>query len=879
MSLEQIQQNYADATGFVIDRTVSPPKILGQAFLVSKSRAVTCASSVFNYVEAPWALGLNFIHPDVTDSIKNITLHQDFDKVAARKWYLAQTGNPGDQLILPNDMASLSLDFNTPNVEPDKLAELNRALSLPFSSEGVESSGNIRGIEFLSVLQNILQTGREGLFTLLDGRNLPIGRIQVASGNIQKVYFRGLLGELAFFELVYRKPAEGFSFQTTVPFNWGNVRDITAPAPALIEEAQRRVSELPGMLNYLGGSEARYQKRVENVEPSQVSENIQWLMERLWATIDGYMTLDKMSERVGADTFTVVQAMRECVNRGFVSMINRSTPFHCSHEVGTPLVSHTDFEVNAWDPLQAFYLDPLSGRPTWMQGNFFGVANALQPKNMLHTIAMPNNVPGALILKDYKLIGIHSGAQIPKPGTPLPPVKLYQMMWMGALLEMSSKRVKSDDGATGEQSSAISGLRGKMELDDEAVAAAAAQEKLEKYVCSNCYTTNTKVGPCFNCGTTIEPPPPEEEPEDAKSKAVSEIAKLQKKYNVTNAQLALVAAVVIGVPVFGFAFCGGSGTPPPAVTDPNQSAERVHKSSDKAVALATKYAGFQGTAVGGYWYDDTSDKTKPAQSFGLNSELSNQRILFVIMDDLAPVQNLGNFVGLPPFVDDIKRAPPEKVKIDEGRQIIGDGDLQWFVGSYEDAKEGPHREVLTAAYASPEKNKSILVVGTAYDPSKGYDPKMTLGVIDQMASEFTANGNSKRTGTDKKLIVEKPKDSPDDTPPPEEKPLATESELDEFVEAVGSVIQNKLKTPDDIAELLAKKKPPKIKSTLSVVLNEDGTVKKLEIIEPGDYESATTALNKAVNAASPYENVPHTKDGQVSLIVKLDGNKIKTERP
>lgn len=879
MSLEQIQQNYSDATGFVIDRTVSPPKILGQAFLVSKSRAVTCASSVFNYVEAPWALGLNFIHPDVTDSVKNITLHQDFDKVAARKWYLAQTGNPGDQLILPNDMASLSLDFNTPNVEPDKIAELNRALSLPFSSEGVEASGAIRGIEFLTILQSILQSGKEGLITFMDSRNLPIARIQVGGGNILKVYFRGLLGELAFFEFLYRKPAEGYSFQTTVPFNWGNVRDITAPAGALIEEAQRRVGELPGMLNYLGGAEARYQKRVENVDPSQVSENIQWLMERLWSSIDGYMTLDKLSERVGADTFTVVQAMRECVNRGFVSMINRSTPFHCSQQVGTPLVSHTDFEVNAWDPLQAFYLDPLSGRPTWMQGNFFGVANALQPKNMLHTIAMPNNVPGALILKDYKLIGIHSGPQIPKPGTPLPPVKLYQMMWMGALLEMSTKRAKIDDG-TGDQQSAISGLRGKMELEEaDAAAAAASQEKLEKYLCPNCYTTNTKVGPCFNCGTIIEPPPPEVEAEGAKAKAVSEITKLQKKYNVTNQQLAFVAAVVIGVPLLGMAFCGGGSTPPPAVDQGDQSGPRVHKSSDKAVAVATKYGGLQGTAVGGYWYEDTSDLTKPAQSWGLNSELSNQKILFVVMDDMSPVQNLGNFVGLPPYVDDIQRGNPKDLKVDEGHQIIGDGDLQWFVGNYGSKKDvNKTHQVLSAAYASPEQNKSILVIGTGYDPNKGYDPKMTLGVIDQMASEYTASGNSKRTN-EKKVIVEKQPGSTDETPAPEEKPLATDKEIDEFVDGLAEPIQNKLKTPDDIAELLAKKKPPKIKSTLSVVLNEDGSVKKLEILEPGDYESATTALNKAVNATAPYENVPHTKDGQISIVVKLDGNKIKVERP
>ncbi|HEY9712611.1 MAG TPA: hypothetical protein V6C72_04030, partial [Chroococcales cyanobacterium] len=304
MSLESIQQNYADATGYIVDRSVSPPKVLGQAFLVSKSRAVTCASAVFNYVEAPWALAIDFIHPDVAWGIKSITLHQDFDKVAARKWYLAQTGIPGDYLSLPNDMASLVVDVQLPEMPPDKIGELQRALSLPFSSEGVEASGNIRGAEFLSVLQGIVQSNREGLLTLLDNHNIPIARIAVGNGLIQKVYFRGLLGELAFFELYYRKPAEGFMFQPQSAFNWGNVRDITAPAEALVQEADRRMQELPGMLTYLGGADARYQRRTDSFSAENMSENFQWMADRLWAAIDGYMTLDRMSERVGADTYS-----------------------------------------------------------------------------------------------------------------------------------------------------------------------------------------------------------------------------------------------------------------------------------------------------------------------------------------------------------------------------------------------------------------------------------------------------------------------------------------------------------------------------------------------------------------------------------------------
>ncbi len=874
MSLESLQQNYSDATGFVIDRTVNPPKILGQAFLVSKSRAVTCASSIFNYAEAPWALGLNFIHPDVTDGVKSITLHNDFDKVAARKWYLAQTGNPGDQLILPNDMASLALDFQIADLQADKVAELQRALSLPFSNEGVEASGNIRGIEFLSILTNILQSGREGLLTLMDARNIPVARIQVGPGTIQKVYFRGLLGELAFFELLYKKPAEGYSFQTAVPFNWGNVRDVTAPADALIEEAQRRVSELPQMLTYLGGAEARYQKRVETIDPAAVSENIQWLLERLWASVDGYLTLDKMSERVGADTYTVVQAMRELVNRALISMINRSTPFHGSQQVGAPLVSHTDFEINAWDPLQAFYLDPLSGKPTWMQGNFFGVANALQPKNMLHTIALPNQLPGALILKDYKLIGVHSGPHIPKPGTPTPPVKLYQMMWMGALLEMSTKKPKlsSDEGGTSDQTGAISGLRVKMESDEVPV----AQEKLEKFVCPNCYSTNTKIGPCFNCGTVIEPPPPEEVPEGAKNKALQEIAKLQKKYNVTNMQLALVAAVVIGFPLIGMMFCGGGGTPPPAVVDPNAPPpETVHNSSEKAVQIATKYAGFKGTAIPGYWYEDTSDITKPAQSFGLYSDQSNQKVWFIVFDDLSPVQSLQNFVGRPPFsgVNQVEGGI-SKAKIDENFQLLGDGNLHWFLGQYVDAN-GKSVNILTGAYPSPEKGKTILVEATSLTPDKAYDYKTTLWLCDQMASDYTAHGNSQRSTTDKKLITtEKP-----EVEAPVEKPIATDKEVDDFISSLEKAVQSKLKIPEDIDELLKKKKPPKIKTALTVVVDEDGNVKKLEITEPSEYDSATNALTKAVNASTPLEAVPHTKEGMVTVLVRMNGNKIKVERP
>jgi hypothetical protein len=209
-------------------------------------------------------------------------------------------------------------------------------------------------------------------------------------------------------------------FQPSGQFPWPEVQPIAAPADRLVWEAMRRTNELSSVYNQLGGPEARYQRVVQSYDPSSSSEEIRWMAGRLWDSLDGFITLGRLGERVGADSYSCAVAVRELINRGVISQINRRTPFHCNGTAGPPLTSHTDFEVNNWDNLQCFYLDPLSGRPIWLQGNYFGSASAAQPKNMLHTVPVPAYISGALICKDYKLIGLHSGPQSVKAGQAAP---------------------------------------------------------------------------------------------------------------------------------------------------------------------------------------------------------------------------------------------------------------------------------------------------------------------------------------------------------------------------------------------------------------------------------------------------------------------------
>ena len=899
MPNDEINQQYADATGFVVDRSATPPKVLGQAFLVSKSRAVTCASVVFNYVEAPWALEVTFPHPDIQLGVKSIGLHNDFDKRAGRTWYLAQTGVYGEQLCLGNDMASLVLDAQLSEMAPEQVAELGRALTLPFQNEGVEASGSLVGADILQIIHGILQARRDGLLTLFDSRNIPVGRLQLTQGKIQRVYYRGIVGELAFFELAYRKPGTGYAFQSTTDFNWGEVREIIAPTEALMEEAVRRINEIPQMFAYLGGPDARYQQRVEVLDPSILNEEVRWLGERLFQEIDGYLTVDKLSEKLFVDTFTVLQCLREFINKGLVSMINRATPFHCGGTLGTPLISHTDFEVHAWDPVQSFFLDPLSGRPTWMQGNFFGVANALQPKNMLHTIAMPPFTSGALILKDFKLIGVHGGPQVLKPGQPLPPVKCFQMMWMGALLDMTTKKLRSAEEAKGLSTASYMAL--KASSDGETLTQ--QPDALQKLICPSCYSTNTQPGPCFNCGTVIQAPEPEPEltgkyGKFTKTKVGKQVLELQKQYNLSNKQMAMAGCAIVALPLImmmGMCQPQAAAPPPVAVVD-----DQHKPASEETIKTAVDFAGFSGTAIPGYNFVDTKELTAPVKSFGMQSDQGNNKVLFLIMDDMSAFNNFNTFIPKPLNQDDILPLSTEDhPDWPKSASLLGTEKLQTSVQSYRLKEDHDHAvKIVTSTFPSPVSGKSVLVISRAADPAKPYDPKSTEFLIDQM--EIILKNRAAEAGkADPTSVVGGTKDTAGTetvkkdtttgsgtgtgtatgtTTAPEEK-FASDDELEKYCSVVAEAVEKKLKLPEDAQELVSKKKLKKLKESMTIGIDNTGAVTKLNINKAPELDSMNAALQHAINGSSPFADAPQTKENLASFKVTYDGEHIKVTIP
>jgi hypothetical protein len=877
MTSENFQQNFADATGLLVDRTFDPPKVLGEAFIVSKSRAVTCASCVFNYTEAPWALAIDFPHPDLLLGVKAIALHPEFDKKEARTNYLSFSGSPPERYPAQlNDFATLVLDPILQEVTPEKVGELRRALTLPFSSVGVDASGTVNSTnEILNVVKTIADSTKDGLLTFFDGMNIPIARIQFVGGSIKNVYYTGIVAEMAFAEFIFRSPASGFAFSSQSSFSWENIPAITVPTAALLQESVRRLQDATNGLNLIGGPQARYQKSAQSLALSGINENLHWAVQALWSAIDGFITVDNLARRIGADTYTVIQGIREMLNQGLISLLRKASPFHSGGQLGSPLTSHMDFDINPGDPLMAFYLDPLSGAPVWQSGEFSGVSSVLQPKNLLHTIPVNPQARGALVLKKYKLVGVHNGPIAARPGQTTPTAPVSQMVFMSAMLDMSARKLRgttdSDDAATGLR---LASLRTGSEAE--------VAEKVEKYVCPNCYSTNTKLGPCSNCGTIIEPPEEDLEPQGklAKLLPIKKIRALQKRFGITKLQLIIGGSCAVGFPLFALAFCSAPSEVP---TTEAAKPPTVHPCSADTLKVAANVAGFKGTTPPGYWYADTMETTKPLQSFGLRSDIANQNLLFVIFDDMSAL-NLESFISKPPYSSVTDVLTTGETRVDSGSQTLGYDALQWFCGRYAvaptNANTTGRQLMLIASFKAKQMGKSVLVLGHSLTDEPTYDYKSALFLIDQMAEDFTQEENQKRVaGTGSvhdtsvtALEAKKPEGTKTDNKPIE---FATDDQINEFIESMQDQLQDKYVLPDGMQKELKEPKSKKLHVNVAISIDNNGNITKMEITEPSEVEKVNDSLTKALKAVTPFKDAPKTKEGSLSVTIKLRKDKVK----
>lgn len=835
--VRNVIQALADATGIIVDRAIGNEKPLGQAWLISKSRVVVPASVVANYAESPWALMVDFPYPNLQFCVKAVGLHPDFDKRAARDHYQSLAMNVEVPAVLfENDIATLTLEAELIEMAPDKIGELNRALALPLDITPQDLSGRIEQRETVQVLQNVLQTQRTGTLSFCDERNVPYCRLLIRQGRIVKAVYGDTQNELAVCELMWRRPNGNFFMQTNSALNWGSVPDIGTPTDGLCAEAQRRASELPRIIDVLGGPNARFTRLAQEFDFSQVNPAQKWVAERLWGSLDGYMPIGKLSDRIAADSYTILKLLWDLRNANVVQPV-AGEPFHQSGQLGQPMMPAGDTDLAMWESVHAFYIDPISAAPTLMDGSFAGMTRLQSQNSLLHTAPVPSFIRGAAIIKDGRLVGVHNGPVPVKPGETPPPVRVSQMTWIGALSELGIKRLR---GATGEIVEPSEGLAFERSSTAE----------IQARKVSSARARGSEAG--FD--------------EDDRPKiALDSDPPFLQQFSKVQILSVSVITFIIGFACMIVSFITAThGPATPVAKGPDTkvpTATATTTTTDQAgdVEKARKIAvetGFPMKLPEGFTYEDTSKLTAPRPSFGVRSERAHQFWLVVPWPDDTPIKHLDAFRGKVPFYNYL---PNSSLEVLNNPHEDPETSQVWLARSYtSDPPTNKKSETvaLVGAYNPKKPGTTMLVIAEPITKEGSVDYMLTNSLVAQMIAQGTSEG------TENDDDLGGPRSSQSDATP--EQIAAYRKQLQEMVQA-------KFRAPKD------KLKKSEYKSSLMLTIDEDGLMKKLELTAPSPKDDLNNALQRAVKDNEPLPKPPHTKKHAVDIVVTVDGGKITVD--
>ncbi len=819
--LDKTVQALSDVTGFVVDRTVIPEKVIGQAWIISKSRMVILASSVANYADAPWALLVKFPYPDLTFSVKAISLHPEFNKRAARDFYLSQTTEITPQSPnFENDIATITIDAEIPDLSPEKMQELNRALSLPLTISAQDLSGGMREGETGNILQKAIMSGRNGVLSFYDERKVPFCRILIKSNKILKASFLNLQNEFAVCELMWRKPGGNFVLQSTSNLNWSGIPEIQMPTDQLASEASRRTQDIPRMIDALGGPNARYVRTKPNIDPNQINNQIRWVVERIWNNLDGALSISNLAEKLSVDTYTAIQALWEMKHLGLVG-IAEGDFYHRSGQLGAPLTPGHDVDLKFWDNLQGFYLDEVSTSPVLAQGNYFGSNQLLQLTKLLHTMPLPNAKYGAIVLRDGRLIGLHNGkftANLPSP----PPFPLSQMNWIGSLSDMSAKRMRAH--ASAEENIEVEAEELPTMVSGRGTITGMKTRAVQAAVLESAGSKDTGEYPSQQMPQTTS-----NEPE-----FLQKFSKLQ------------ILGAGGGMFVIGLAmsFIAMMAPRPTAVVQPIPVKKPAIASNQpkvptggEALKQGLKLASFRSETIPPFEFTDTSERTAPKLSFGMESEQHNQKIILVAWPNADVGSAVESNAKQPPFVE---LKPLQGKVIQSGQSEVHN--FYWKAIRYL-SKDDKETVALVGAFTSADPEKSILVVATPFKDSGDLDYKNTVNTIERMFVEKVEGAQQSANGASDE---------------------ATPEEIDAYRQNVGNLIKAAYKAPLDAERAN--------RCQYNFEIEADGSVAHLEKKYASGMDEVDKAVLKAITSKAPFPMPPRTKENKVLVQVNEEAN-------
>jgi hypothetical protein len=423
---------HTNSVGLLVDRAVRGEQTIGTVFMVDENTVATCAHLTVLYTEFMPALKVKFPVSKAEYAVSNVRFHTKFDQQPAYEMARRALKDPVAALALQDfNVGLLTLSKQFAPIEGERKTSFNQKLSLEPLPRVQGLNGSVEELGLALIIQTVSQSRKDGVLYITDERNRPMARIFFHDGKIQHAKFGQLHNEFAIYQM-FQQPMSGqFFLKTQSEPDWQtNLPPLQKPTDMFLLEAHRRLDESAKLFEKLGGSQMGYVARGDALRTDGLSPEAAKFADRIWACLDGGVTISELYDVVGLDSYTVLSTLVELFSSNQVGPVNLPPP---------PTVAPAPLELAAyeslskWDELISLTAHHDSGRAQMRSGSLVGMLQPNDPYHLLHTLRLPYQSAGCPIFKRGKVIGMHCGMLPLDPALHALPNHLHQMMWVEAI--------------------------------------------------------------------------------------------------------------------------------------------------------------------------------------------------------------------------------------------------------------------------------------------------------------------------------------------------------------------------------------------------------------------------------------------------------------
>ncbi|MCB9469459.1 MAG: hypothetical protein H6677_14375 [Candidatus Obscuribacterales bacterium] len=396
------------ATAWLIDRTVEENEIIGTAWMPRDGEVVTCASLVLPFGENPDSLAVEFPATRERFGVKEFRFHNLFDRWKGKRELQESRFYPHFGLTAsPYNVAGIKLTRNLKNLGRDTMTRLKNKITYHRLDEEPDLTGQAENLQFVSILQTLMNARNIGTMMLVDNLNRVVARVCLGDQRVTHIQYQNLVNEEALNKMICTLDQElKFYFKRELDPAWANFPPIEKSTAAILMNAYQVLEESSALYQGVGGKTVEICRTKDELSLLNLTEAQCPPVACVWNHIKFPVPISRVVRGCSFDGAIVLHALKYLVDTGQAQVGNFELP--ALNEIRSINLAD-DLTITSGQEVYSFSVDASNRKSAVDMGYIINPLENDAGTQYIHSLGLPMESIGAPIVANDRVIGIHSG--------------------------------------------------------------------------------------------------------------------------------------------------------------------------------------------------------------------------------------------------------------------------------------------------------------------------------------------------------------------------------------------------------------------------------------------------------------------------------------